>query len=104
MITHNIIGFQQSATSGKYIYATDPAMLATLPEAFATATAEETDRAVSKAHQAFNIYRKIPGTRKAEFLHEIAKGIEDLGQVLIERIMQETAYPEARVIVERNRT
>ena len=58
MITHNIIGFQQSATSGKYIYATDPAMLATLPEAFATATAEETDRAVSKAHQAFNIYKK----------------------------------------------
>ena len=104
MITHNIIGFQLSATSGKHIYATDPATLTTLPEAFATATAAETDTAVRKAYEAFTIYRKISGARKAEFLLEIAKGIEDLGHVLVERIMQETAFPEARVIVERNRT
>lgn len=104
MITHNIIGFQQSSTSGKYIYAADPGTLTTLPDAFATATAAETDLAVIKAYEAFNIYRKIPGAGRAEFLQEIAKGIEGLGQVLVERIMQETAYPEARVIVERNRT
>jgi alpha-ketoglutaric semialdehyde dehydrogenase len=104
MITHNIIGFQLSATSGKHIYAADPGTLTTLPEAFATATAAETDKAVRKAYEAFNIFKKISGTHRAEFLQEIAKGIEDLGQVLVERIMQETAYPEARVIVERNRT
>lgn len=104
MITQNIIGFQLSATSGKHIYAADPATLTTLPEAFATATATETDMAVRKAYEAFNLYRKVSGTNRAEFLQEIAKGIEDLGQVLVERIMQETAYPEARVIVERNRT
>ena len=104
MITNNIIGYELSATSGKHIYTTDPGTLTTLPEAFATATAEETDRAVIKAHQAFNIYRKISGVRRAEFLKEIAQGIEDLGPVLVQRVMQETAYPEARVIVERNRT
>ncbi len=104
MITHNIIGFQQSSTSGKFIYAADPGTLTTLPEAFATATTAETDLAIVKAYEAFNIYRKIPGAGRAEFLQEIAKGIEGLGQVLVERIMQETAYPEARVIVERNRT
>lgn len=104
MITQNIIGFQLSATSGKYIYASDPGTLITLPEAFATATAAEIDMAVTKAYEAFHIYRKISGAKRAEFLEEIAKGIEDLGQVLVTRIMQETAYPEARVIGERNRT
>lgn len=104
MITHNIIGYQLSATSGKYIYAADPGTLTTLPEAFATATVAETDTAVRKAYDAFSIYRKISGARRAEFLNEIAQGIEDLGPLLVQRIMQETAYPEARVIVERNRT
>lgn len=104
MITQNIIGFQLSATSGKHLYATDPASLNTLPEAFATATSAETDLTVKKAYEAFIVYRKISGIRRSEFLHEIAQGIEDLGQVLVERIMQETAYPEARVIGERNRT
>ena len=103
MITQNIIGFQLSSTSDKHIYATDPGTMVTLPEAFATATAVETDIAVRKAYEAFNIYRKMPGTRRAEFLQEIAKGIEDLGHVLVERIMQEKAYPETRVNVERNR-
>ncbi len=104
MITQNIIGFQLSAASGKYIYASDPGTLITMPEAFATATVAETDMAVRKAYEAFSIYRKISGVRRAEFLQEIATGIENLGQVLIERIMKETAYPEARVIGERNRT
>jgi len=104
MITQNIIGFQLSAASGKHIHAANPDTLNTLPETFSVATAEETDLAVVKAYEAFNIYRKISGENKAAFLREIAKGIEDLGHVLVDRIMQETAYPEARIIAERNRT
>jgi NADP-dependent aldehyde dehydrogenase len=104
MITQNILGYQLSGTSGKFIYGADPGTMTTLPEAFETATVEETNLAVEKAFEAWRIYRKVPGTQKAAFLNEIANGIEGLGQVLVSRVMQETAYPEARVLVERNRT
>lgn len=104
MITENIIGFQLSSRSGKFTYATDPASMSNLPEAFAVATIEETDLAVDKAFKAWRIYRNTTGTQRAAFLNEIASGIEALGSELVSRIMQETAYPEARVIVERTRT
>lgn len=104
MITQNIIGFELSALSGKYIYAADPALMTTLPEAFAVATKDETNLAVEMAFQAWRTYRNVPGEHRAEFLNEIATGIEALGQELVNRIIQETAFPEARVIVERNRT
>lgn len=104
MITENIIGFQLSSRSGKFTYATDPASMSNLPEAFAVATIEETDLAVDIAFKAWRIYRNTTGTQRAAFLNEIASGIEALGSELVSRIMQETAYPEARVIVERTRT
>ena len=104
MITQNIIGFQLSAMSGKQIFATDAESLTKLPEAFSTATLEEVNMAVEKAHNAWRVYRNIPGEKKAVFLRLIAKGIEELDNVLVSRIILETAYQEARVIVERNRT
>ena len=104
MITENIIGFQTSSGSGKFIYAADPASMTNMPEAFAVATAQETDLAVDKAFKAWRIYRNTTGARRAAFLNEIASGIEALGSTLVSRVMQETAYPEARVIVERTRT
>lgn len=104
MITENIIGFQLSSRSGKFTYATDPASMSNLPEAFAVATIEETDLAVDIAFKAWRIYRNTTGTQRAAFLNGIASGIEALGSELVSRIMQETAYPEARVIVERTRT
>lgn len=104
MITQNIIGYSLSAQSGRAIHAIDPSRQMTLPEAFSVATTEETDLAVQKAHQAWRIYRNISGQDRAKFLEAIATGIESLGQTLVNRIMLETAYPEARVIVERNRT
>jgi len=104
MITQNIIGFDLSAFSGRHIYAVEAATLKDLPEAFSPATEEETNRAVVKAHQAWRVFRNTTGAQRADFLEHIAKGIEDLGQVLTDRIILETGYPEARVIVERNRT
>jgi 2,5-dioxopentanoate dehydrogenase len=104
MITENIIGFQLSAQSGKYIYAADPAALTQLPGAFSVATKEETDLAVEKAFQAWRKYRNSDGKQRAEFINRIAEGIEALGEKLIDRIRQETAYPEARILLERNRT
>lgn len=104
MITQNIIGYTLSAQSGKTVHATDPSRQMTLPEAFSVATNEETFHAVEKAHQAWRIYRNSSGQDRAKFLEAIASGLESLGQALVDRIMLETAYPEARVMVERNRT
>lgn len=75
-----------------------------LPEAFVIATAEDVNLAVAKAQLAWREYRKFSGERRSEFLKLIAKGIEDMGDTLVSRIMLETGYPEARVMVERNRT
>ena len=104
MITKNIIGFELSAQSTKQIFAFDPALQVNLPESFSPATKEEIDLALKRAHAAWRIYRKINSKQKALFLSSIADGIENLGDVLVKRLMQETAYPEARIITERRRT
>lgn len=104
MITSNIIGFQLSAFSGKEIFSFDPALQVVLPEGFSVATTEEVNLAMQKANAAWPVYRNLPGKARATFLRTIADGIEGLGAELIHRIRLETAYPEARIIVERNRT
>lgn len=104
MITQNIIGFELSSQSSEKIYAVDPAHQINLPGAFSPATKDEVDRAVQKAQSAWRIYRNIESKRKALFLTSIAEGIENLGDVLVKRVMQETGYTEARVLVERRRT
>lgn len=104
MITQNIIGFQLSALSPKHIYAVEALTSTNLPEAFSVATTAEINLAVEKAHGSRRVYRNITGYKRAAFLREIATGIEALGDTLVARVMQETAYPQARVIVERTRT
>jgi len=104
MITKNIIGFELSAQSSKQISSFDPARMTHLPEAFSPATGEEVDMALEKAHSAWRIFRNMEANQKASFLSTIAEGIEDLGDLLVKRIMEETAYSEARVLVERRRT
>ena len=104
MITQNIIGFNLSAKSNKTIYAFDPANMKHLPEAFAVATEEELDLALQKAIFAWRIMRHQNPDHRATFLEAIADGIESLDEILINRIMVETAYNQARVLTERRRT
>lgn len=104
MITHNIIGFELSAQSSEKIYAVDPAYQINLPGAFSPATQIEVDMALEKAQSAWRIFRNIGSDKKALFLNAIANGIENLGDVLVKRMMDETGYTEARVLVERRRT
>ncbi|MCP4218526.1 MAG: aldehyde dehydrogenase (NADP(+)), partial [bacterium] len=60
--------------------------------------------AFEKANEAFPIYRlKTPGQR-ADFLDKIGDEILALGDALIQRCMQETGLPEARLTGERGRT
>ena len=62
------------------------------------------DEAARLAADAFAVTRKNPGTVRAAFLRRIAEEIEALGGALIERVCQESALPEARVVGERART
>jgi alpha-ketoglutaric semialdehyde dehydrogenase len=104
MITSNIIGYSTSATSGKAVYSYNPATQQYHETPFTPATESEVDEALQKAHAAWRIGRNMPTASIAAFLRAIAIGIEELGEILINAIKEETAYPEARIIVERNRT
>ncbi len=85
-------------------YAFDAATGEQLPIAFSEATNEEVDQAVRLAEKAFATYATISPGEKAAFLDRIAEEIENLGDTLIERCMQETALPEGRLKGERGRT
>ena len=100
----NIIGASLSGARNAALTAINPATGQKLEPAFAEATAQEIDRAVALAEQAFETYRALPTEKTAQFLDAIADEIVTLGDVLIQRANAETALPEARLIGERGRT
>ena len=101
---YNLIGNTESAEGGQYLRAFSTASQNNLPEKFAVATAAEVDKAVAKAVTAFPVYKDFSPLAKANFLETIAEQIMALGDELIQRAMQETGLPEARLIGERGRT
>ena len=62
------------------------------------------DNIMQKAVSAFNVYKKVPGSRRAEFLRMIADEIDALGDKLIAAVMRESSLPEGRLKGERLRT
>ncbi|MEO8711780.1 MAG: aldehyde dehydrogenase (NADP(+)) [Parafilimonas sp.] len=68
------------------------------------ATTEEINKAVQKAYNAFLVFRNFSGNAKANFLEEIAAGIEAKRALLLETAMQETHLAEGRLNGEINRT
>lgn len=104
MITDNIIGIAFYRRSSRLLHSTNRMTGEAFPEAFAAATPEDVDLTVRKAKAAWRIFRGMPGAARAAFLEAIAEGIEHLGETLVHRVMAETAYPQARVMVERTRT
>lgn len=71
---------------------------------FSTATLEDVDAACAAAEAAFLPYSSLPREERAKFLEAIAEEIEALGDELIERAMQESGLPQARLQGERGRT
>jgi 2,5-dioxopentanoate dehydrogenase len=72
--------------------------------AFGGASAADLNEACALAADAFDDYRALPLERRAAFLESIAQNILDIGDALIERAMQETGLPRARLEGERART
>ncbi|MYM34133.1 aldehyde dehydrogenase family protein [Duganella sp. FT50W] len=99
-----IIG--RSAVLGKEgsVKAVDPSRNVEIEPAFGLAGAADLQRAVELANAAFDVYRETGLEARAKFLETIADRIMDLGPTLIERAMQETGLPQARLEGERGRT
>lgn len=77
---------------------------AEIEPSFSTATLEDVDAACAAAEAAFLPYSSLPREERAKFLEAIAEEIEALGDELIERAMQESGLPQARLQGERGRT
>jgi NADP-dependent aldehyde dehydrogenase len=71
---------------------------------FKDASTKEIELAMNAAWSAFHAYRKLPLTKRAEFMKAIALELENCGDELIRTAMRETNLPEARLRGERART
>jgi len=71
---------------------------------YTEASTIEIQTTVELASKAFQIFKTISGTKKSDFLNEIANEIEALGDELIKTYCSETGLPEGRAIGERGRT
>jgi len=84
--------------------AINPATGADMEPSFGSATTADAERACVLAQQAFDAYRATSLEQRAGFLEQVAQNIVDLGPALIERAMQESGLPQARLEGERGRT
>src|SRR5476651_448902 len=84
--------------------AIDPSRNVEIEPAFGLAGAADLQRACALADAAFDIYRATTLEQRARFLDTIADRIMDIGPALIERAMQESGLPQARLEGERGRT
>ncbi len=100
----NLIGNEASAKGTQSFQAVNPHTGELLAPMYVEATQEEVDQAVSAASEAFEIYRRTSPEKKAQFLEQIGEEIMALGDTLLERTMEETALPKARLQGERGRT
>lgn len=100
----SLIGFREGTGSGDPLYAHDPITGQPLQPGFIPATAEEVDRAVKLAANAFKSYSHTSGRERGAFLRKIADKIEFITSDIVDRAAQETALPVARLQGETART
>lgn len=100
----NFIGFKKSANGNNTFQAYSPSDNEYLPIKFSRATQEEFEKAVFLAKEAFSVYKDLSYERRAQFLDSIANEIMNLGDILIERCVQESGLAIARITGERGRT
>lgn len=105
MITgKNYIGNQLLATGNKTYKTFNPKLNIENEHTFFEASEEEIEKAVSLATEAFEVFKKVSGAKRGEFLNAIADEILNLDEILIEAYMSETGLPEGRAKGERGRT
>ncbi len=100
----SLIGFQNGEETSKIFFGIDPTTGKKLEPPFHAATISEVKRAATLSSNAFEIYSHKSGTEKGTFLRKIADNIEDLGDDLVVRAIQETGLLAPRIKSERDRT
>jgi len=99
-----LIGARPVRGTDSVLRAVNPATGAEMEPEFGGGSAVDVNAACVMAEAAFDAYRAVSLERRAQFLEAIAQGIIDLGDVLVERVMSESALPRGRVEGERGRT
>jgi len=100
-----LIGRQSVRGAEEALHAFNPATGSDIAEpVFGSGTARDVGLACELAQKAFDPYRQLPLSVRAEFLERIADGITALGDALVERAQQESGLPKARLEGERGRT
>lgn len=99
-----LIGTNDVVGSGPVFHAVNPASGEACDPAYPGGDQTHVDAAAALADQAFASYRATTPEQRAAFLREVGAQIMALGDTLIERAMQETGLPRARLEGERGRT
>lgn len=99
-----LIGASTLQGSAKSFRAVNPSTGEQIEPAFGAGTVADVERACTLAEQAFDTYRNTGLEARAAFLERVAQNILDIGPLLIERAMQESGLPQARLEGERGRT
>jgi NADP-dependent aldehyde dehydrogenase len=100
----SIVNGAPRSGSGAAFTGFNPASGICLDPAFRSASLDDVEFAANLADEAFAVYGRLPGRKKAEFLRHIAAGIESIASELVERAHRETALPEKRLQGEVGRT
>jgi len=100
----NFIGTTLSATGTEHSQAYHLKSGKALDGEFISATEHELNQAMELAFAAFQDYKRLSQSRRADFLEAIAHEISTLSDEAIERVTQETALPKARIMGESART
>src|ERR1700730_16532770 len=104
LLGRSIIGIGRGESAAGAFQGINPTTGEQLEPTYFAASGKEVDRAAQLASQAFAIYRECSGKTKAAFLRRIADNIEQLGETLVTRAVEETALPPARIRTETGRT
>ncbi len=74
------------------------------PTVFYQATEEEVEKAIQLANKAFAPYRKLPNQKRATFLREICKEIDQIEEQLLACYCMESGLSKERAKIEKTRT
>ena len=100
----SIIGFSRGDASAQTFKAVNPLNNLSIDVNYAMASEEEVDEACRLASGASLEMAQFSGSKKAEFLRELADGIDGIVEELVPVMTAETGLPEPRVRAETGRT
>lgn len=103
-VLHSLVNGKPLPGDAGAVRGYDPATGASVGPEFSALTPSQGAHAVEAANGAFNKYRRLDPSVRAEFLRGIADALEDRGEHIVAAAMTETGLPQARISGELART